>query len=72
MLKEKLLSLIVGMDSFSKEEIKTQLKTIILLKEIVDDEVHMFNNTQIKGICCLPSICLKNKCDVDIDSTVEL
>ena len=71
MLKERLLSLIINMDKLTKTKIKDELKTLILLKEIVDDEdVMMFNNANISGICCLPSICLRNTCE--IDANVEL
>ena len=63
------------MDKLTKVKIKEELKMIMLLEQENhehDDDVEMFNNTTITGICCLPSICLKNNCDIDLDTNVEL
>mgnify|MGYP003675548241 CR=1 FL=1 len=72
MIKERMISLVGNIDKLTKEKIIEIPEDEKQEHEEHEDDIEMFNNTTITGLCCLPSICLKNNCDVDLDTNVEL
>ena len=80
----KLMDLLLDFDSMNKTDIKQHI--ISLTKMLLDEEeaeaeaetedhanteYDMFNNSTI-NTCCLPSLCMGNKVDLELDANVNL